>query len=88
MLSKFRKQLKIKNEIYLKVKVRPGAIKTLTREIMDNGTIKVDVAAPPVKGKANQELVKFLAQEFSVRENNVKLISGIRDKVKFIKIVK
>lgn len=86
MLSKFKRQLKDKGEIYLKIKVHPNAAKTIVKAVMNNNTVKVDIAAPPVRNKANQELVKFLAQGFSVSKNNVKIISGINDKNKLIKI--
>jgi uncharacterized protein (TIGR00251 family) len=86
MLKEFKRQLEEKSEIYLRIAVRPGTSKTAIKEIMDNGTIKIDIAALPVKGKANQELIKFLAQKFDVSQNNVKIIKGFKEKIKLIKI--
>lgn len=88
MLNKFKIQLESKGEIYLKVKVHPGAGKTEITDIMEDNTIKIDVAASPVKGKANQELIKFLAKEFEINKNNVKIISGFKDRVKLISITR
>ena len=88
MLSKIKKQLYKKGEIYLKIKARPGMSKNAIKEIMGDNTVKIDIAAPPVKGKANQELIKFLAQRFNVLEKNVKIISGAGERVKLVKIVK
>lgn len=72
----------------MRIKVRPGVAKSAVREIMqdEEETIKIDIAAPPVKGKANQELVKFLAKEFAVGKENVKIISGAGEKVKLVKL--
>ena len=86
MLDKLKQQLNNKGEVYLRIKVRPGAAKTAIKEIMEDETIKIDVAALPIKGKANQELIKFLADEFAVLKNNVKIISGTGKRVKLIKI--
>lgn len=88
MLNNFKKQLQNKGELYLKIKVHPGVAKTAIIKIMDDETIKIDITAPPIKGKANQELIRFLAKEFDVLKNNVKIISGTNTKVKLVKIVK
>ena len=88
MLLNLKKFLKNKNELYLRVKVRPGSAKNTVKEIMADETIKIDISAPPVKGKANQELIKFLAREFKIDKNNVKIISGAGERVKLIKIQK
>ncbi len=53
---------------------------------MEDNTVKIDVAARPVKGKANKELIKFLAKEFDVMEENVIIISGAGEKTKLIKV--
>ena len=38
--------------------------------------LKIKVAAPPEKGKANQCLLKFLAQRLDVKKNTLSIISG------------
>ena len=86
MLKEFMRQLEENSEIYLRVAVHPGASKTAIKEIMGDETIKIDIAALPVKGKANQELIKFLAQKFDVSQKNVKIIKGFKEKIKLIKI--
>jgi len=82
----FKQQLKDRGELYLRIKVRPGVAKTAIKEIMEDNTLKIDIAAPPVKGKANQELIQFLASEFAVLKNNVKIVSGAGERVKLINI--
>ncbi|MBI4779388.1 DUF167 domain-containing protein [Candidatus Falkowbacteria bacterium] len=87
-LAKYAAALVKANEVYLRVKARPNAAKTRFKEIMADETIKIDVAAPAVKGKANQELIKFLAERFAVSKNNVKIISGAGERVKLVKIAR
>ena len=88
MLEEYKEKLKKNNEVYLRVKVRPNAAKTTIREIMENETIKIDVAAVPEKGKANKELIAYLTKEFKINKENVKILSGAGDRVKLIKIIK
>lgn len=88
MLSDFKKKLEKEGFLYLRIKARPGASKTEIKGIMADGTIKINVAAPAVKGKANQELVNFLAEEFSAKKGGVNIISGAGEKLKLVKIMK
>lgn len=84
----YLEELNKKKELYLRVKVRSSAPKTILKDIMKDETIKIDIVAKAEKGKANQELINFLAANFSVSKNNVKIISGKTDRVKLIKIWK
>ena len=88
MFSQLKKLYRENGEVYLRVKVRPGAAKTCLKEIMADETVKIDLAAAPVKGKANQELIKFLSQEFDATAGDIKIISGAGDRLKLVKIVK
>lgn len=38
--------------------------------------LKIRIKSPPVDGKANQQLLKFLAREFAVPQSQVSLLSG------------
>jgi uncharacterized protein len=38
--------------------------------------LKVRITAPPVDGKANQHLIKFLAKSFGVAKSRVTLLKG------------
>ena len=88
MLVKFKKFYQENGEVYLRVKVRPNAAKTGVKEIMADQTIKIDIAAPAVKGRANQELIKFLVEQFDTVTGNIKIISGAGDRVKLAKLMK
>lgn len=91
MISNYKNDLKIKGEAYLRVKVHPGAKESKIKgELEDeNGkTLKIDIAAIAERGKANAELIKFLAREFTVKKDNIKIISGASDRIKLVKIKK
>jgi uncharacterized protein len=71
---------------YIRIKVIPGAPKTEIKGTMADGTLKIAVAAAPEKGKANAELIKFLAEEFGIPKDNIKIISGISERNKLVKV--
>jgi len=86
MLSLFKKKFKKDGVLFFKVKARPNAALNLIKEVMADKTIKIDIAAPADKGKANRELIRFLAKEFGVKTGNIEIIKGEKEKIKIIKI--
>ena len=88
MLSQFRKDLENKKEVYLRIKAHPNAAKTEVKEVLADDTVRINISAPPTRGKANQELIIFLAREFEILKNNVTIISGAKERLKLVKIVK
>ena len=51
-----------------------------------NGALRVRIAAPPVDGAANEELIRILAKTFNVSRTAVKIVSGHSGKLKQIGI--
>jgi len=51
-----------------------------------NGVLKIRIAAPPVDGAANEELVKLLAKAFQIRRSSVQILSGATSRTKRIRI--
>lgn len=51
-----------------------------------DGALKVRLAAPPVDGAANNELIKTLAKAFGVSKSSVEILSGETSKTKQVKI--
>ena len=49
-------------------------------------TIKIRVAAPPVEGRANEEIISFLAEALGVPKKEVKIKSGASSRIKTIAI--
>ncbi|MBI3913499.1 MAG: YggU family protein [Chloroflexi bacterium] len=48
--------------------------------------IKIKLRAPPVDDKANDALVKFLAQAFGVRRAQIEIVSGLKSRHKLVRI--
>ena len=83
-LEKLRLELTQKTPLYIKAKVQSKAPKTEIVDVMDDGVYKVKVAAQPVRGKANDELLKYLKK--SLGASDAQIVSGGRDRVKLIRI--
>ena len=73
--------------LQLTLHVQPGASRTeVTRTHGD--ALKVRLAAPPVDGKANAELLRFLAEVFGVPRRNVTLLRGESSRAKVVRIAR
>jgi hypothetical protein len=68
----------------ISVRVNTRSPRTELAGIMEDGTIKVKLTSPPIDGKANEELVKFLAGVMHIPKTNVEIISGQASKNKLI----
>jgi uncharacterized protein (TIGR00251 family) len=73
------------NAVVFSVKVVPRSSKTALTGIL-GGMLKVKLAAPPEKGKANQALVEFLADALDIKKAAIKITSGLTSPVKTIQI--
>lgn len=69
------------------VKVIPRAKKTAVTGVMDDGTIKIKVAAPPVDGAANKALIDFLAETLGLPKNQVDIVAGETSERKLVSLV-
>lgn len=69
------------------VRVTPKAKKNAIYQILDDGTIKIRLTAPPVEGQANKSLVAFLADILDVRPAQIEIVAGLAGKDKLISIV-
>ncbi len=54
--------------------------------INKNGKISVSLKSPAQEGKANKELIKYIAQTLKIPQLDVEIISGLTSKSKRIKI--
>lgn len=71
--------------VRLRVRVQPRASRT---EVVGehDGALKVRVAAPPVDGDANRELVRLLAKALGLASSQVRLVSGATGRSKTLEI--
>jgi hypothetical protein len=68
-----------KDGVTLAVRAQPGAKKTAIVGMYGEGAsaqLKIAVQAPPVEGRANDALIAFLAELFSVPKSAVEIVSG------------
>jgi len=70
----------------LRVRVRPGARRTGLTGWMSDGTLKLEVGAPPEEGRANREVVTLLAGVLGVRESAVRVMRGQGSRGKVIEV--
>jgi uncharacterized protein (TIGR00251 family) len=71
--------------VRLSVRVQPRASRS---EVVGehDGALKVRLAAPPVEGEANRELVRFLAKVLHVAPSRVSVVSGAIGRSKVVEI--
>lgn len=67
------------------VRVVPGAKKSAIAEVSDD-SLRIRLAAPAVEGKANAELIRFVAEWFDVRPSAVGIVSGVASRTKCVRV--
>ena len=67
----------------LAVRVTPRASRNEIVEVLDDGTVKVRIAASPADDEANAVLLDFLADILGVTKNKLDIVAGVagRDKL-------
>ena len=69
----------------IQVKVKPRSkTEDVTKE-MDGNVYVVRVKEPPVEGKANRAVLKFLARHFGVPESRLRIVSGLAARTRLSK---
>jgi uncharacterized protein (TIGR00251 family) len=71
--------------IVLALHVQPGAARTEVAG-QHGDALKIRLAAPPVDGKANAELLRYLAEAFGVPLRQVMLVRGDASRRKLVRI--
>jgi uncharacterized protein (TIGR00251 family) len=69
------------------VKVMPRAKHTELAGLMDDGTLKIRLAAPPVDGAANKALIEYLAQTLGIAKSQIEIIAGETSERKLISLL-
>lgn len=70
--------------VTFKCRVQPGSSKSAVAG-MYGDSLKICLAAPPVEGKANEELIKFLSKTLDVPKSAVVIVSGSTNRSKLVK---
>ena len=69
------------------VKVTPRAKKTEVIGFMEDGTIRMRVAAAPEAGAANEALVEFLSEKLGIPKNQIDIMGGLSSERKLISLI-
>jgi uncharacterized protein (TIGR00251 family) len=68
----------------IQIKVKPSS---KTEELSQKGeSFIVKVKEPPKEGKANQAVIKLLAEHFGVPQSQVRILSGFRSRNKVVEV--
>lgn len=72
-------------KVLIRLHIQPKASKSRIVGFHD-GCLKIAVAAPPVEGKANKAVVRFLAGIFGVPVRDVVVVSGAQSRKKLVAV--
>jgi hypothetical protein len=71
----------------LAVRVTPRASRNEIVDLLDDGTIKIRIAAPPADGEANATLIEFLADILGVPKSRLDIVAGVTGRDKLIAVL-
>ncbi|XP_071512031.1 UPF0235 protein C15orf40 homolog [Diadema antillarum] len=71
--------------ISISIQAKPGAKQNNISEISHEG-VGVHIAAPPVEGEANTELLRYLASVLGVRKSDLSLDRGAKSRSKTVSV--
>lgn len=71
----------------LAIRVTPRASRNEIVEILSDGTVRIRLTAPPVEDKANQALVKYLADILAVTPSRIEIVAGATGRDKLVSIL-
>ena len=69
----------------INVRATPGA-RTNSVTSIDGDALRIKVAAPPVEGKANEALCRFIAELLGIRVSAVEVIRGSTARMKLVSV--
>jgi len=71
----------------LAVRVTPRASRNEIVELLDDGTIKVRIAAPPSDNESNETLIGFLSEVLGIPRSRLDIVAGVTGRDKLISII-
>jgi len=69
----------------ISLKVTTRAKKEGIEKISEN-SYRIKVSLPPEKGKANKRVIELLSEEFDIKKQNIRIVSGETSSRKIIDI--
>jgi uncharacterized protein (TIGR00251 family) len=74
------------DEVRISLRIQPGSPKNAVAGFV-NGVWKIRIAAPPVEGKANRELIEYLSEILDIPKSSITVVRGETGRDKVIAIV-
>jgi len=71
----------------LAIRITPRASSNEIAEVLDDGTIRVRLAAPPTDNEANDALLVYLAEILGVPKTQLEIVAGSDGRDKLISVV-
>ncbi|MGE0385283.1 MAG: DUF167 domain-containing protein [Gammaproteobacteria bacterium] len=72
-------------DLFLSVRLQPRASRTEVTGL-HGAQVRIRVTAPPVDGRANEDLLRLLAGEFDVPRSSVELVGGAQSRDKRVRV--
>jgi len=69
------------------VRVTPRSSRNEVSEILADGTVKIRLTAAPVDGKANENLIEFLAKVLDINKSSIEIVAGMTGREKLVTIL-
>jgi hypothetical protein len=69
------------------IRVTPRASSNKIAEVLNDGTVKIHLAAPPVDNEANDKLIVFLSEVLSVPKSHIEIVAGMTGRDKLVSIL-
>ncbi|RZN62141.1 DUF167 domain-containing protein [Methanonatronarchaeum sp. AMET6-2] len=71
------------NQVTIQIKVKPNASQTEIKGYNEwRRNLKINVKKPPEKGKANREITRHLAEILGIKEQQIEIITGKKQRQK------
>lgn len=71
----------------LALRITPRASRNKIVGVLNDGTIKVHIAAAPVEEAANKELIEFIADVLGVPKSRVEIVAGATGRDKLVSVL-
>ncbi len=72
------------NYVELQVYVKPESNET--KLVLEGGELVFYTEEPPVAGRANASLIKYLAKALKIPAQRIEIVRGVRDRTKTVRI--
>ena len=66
------------------IHLQPNAKREEVWGMYDEQRIKIAISTPPIDGKANEALIKFLSKKLKIAKSNIEIVKGLTSKDKTI----